>query len=414
MNCRQLPGQSISPFPNLRDAPACAKASAGRPTCAKASVGRPTCAKASAGRLSAFAEGESACGGNRETPCEFQPLPAAEIGSLSPERGSLLLIALWSLSLLTIFSIYLAYGVRYKVSLLERLDRRDNLHFIAEAGTKKAIFELMKDEPSQYDSLNEPWGNNENIFKQVKTGYGYFNLIHDYLDSDSGSRKVRYGIVDEERKVNLNKAELEVIRRIIMITTGLEQADAESLAASIIDWRDSDSKLTIPLGSAEDRYYRSLPNPYEAKDAEIEVFDELLLIRGMTEEILEKIKNYITIYSNGRININTAGGEVLMALDLNDELVEKIISFRLGEDTLEATFDDNIFISLSDIISKLGTFSELTPEEVASLSNLISSGKITTSSSNFMARSIAQLDDRQMEAICIFDREGKVLSWREG
>ena len=103
-----------------------------------------------------------------------------------------------------------------------------------------------------------------------------------------------------------------------------------------------------------------------------------------------------------------------MALDLNDELVEKIISFRLGEDTLEATFDDNIFISLSDIISKLGTFSELTPEEVASLSNLISSGKITTSSSNFMARSIAQLDDRQMEAICIFDREGKVLSWREG
>ncbi|MFH1578369.1 MAG: hypothetical protein ABIC18_04800 [Candidatus Omnitrophota bacterium] len=328
-------------------------------------------------------------------------------------RASILVITLWSLFLLGMFAIHLGYNARQKIEFVKILNSRDNLYFIAEAGVKRAIVELNKKEPSEYDVLNEAWGNNPGIFQEVGVGYGTFDVCYSYLDYHSGRYQTRYGLIDEERKVNLNKAELDVIQRLIMIVVGLGKTEAQGLAAAIIDWRDKDSGLLVPEGSAEDRYYRNLPNPYEAKDADFEVFDELLLVRGVSQELLEKIENYVTIYGDGRININTAGVEVLLALDLGIALVDKIISFRCGEDGIEANSDDNIFSSPNNITAELASFAELSIAELTSLHNLVSRGKLSTNSSNFMVRSIARLDNRQLETISIINREGEILSWRQ-
>lgn len=166
-------------------------------------------------------------------------------------------------------------------------------------------------------------------------------------------------------------------------------------------------------GSAEDRYYRNLSAPYEAKDADYEVLEELLLVRGMSQKILDKLKNYISIHSSGKVNINTASAEVLFALNLGSELIDKIISFRRGKDGIEATEDDNTFSSPSNIVEELNRFSELSDTESSKLSSLIFLGKISTNSNNFMVRSIAYLDEQKSEIVCTFDREGKILSWKE-
>jgi len=351
----------------------------------------------------------------RDTSCaNRKSVPEPNVRVSPDNSGSVLLLALWSLCLLTVFAIYLGYSVRQKILLIDIINSRDSLHFIAEAGVKKAIAELNKKEPSEYDALNEAWSNNPDIFKEINIGLGMFSVGYNYLDYQSGNQQTRYGLVDEERKLNLNKAELNEIQRLIMIATGFEEAEAQSLAASIVDWRDKDDKLSVPLGSAEDRYYRNLPNPYEAKDAEFEVFDELLMVRWMDQEVLDKLKDYITIYGNGTININTAPLQVLLALNLGNVLVDKIISFRNGEDEIEATSDDNIFTSPVDIITQLNQFSSLSPGETAILSNLISTGKISTSSKNFMIKSVAQLGKRELQVICIVNREARLLSWKEG
>ena len=329
-------------------------------------------------------------------------------------RGSVLLIALWSLCLLTVFAVYLGYGVRQKITLIERLNSRDNLHFIADAGLKQAIAELRREDRTEYDALNETWSDNPVLFQQVNIGHGEFSVCYNYPNFYSGFEETRYGLVDEERKLNLNTAGLDEIQRLITIVADFDETDAHRLAAAIVDWRDSDNKLSIPLGSAEDRYYRNLSNPYEAKDAEFEVFEELLLVRWMSQEVLDKLKNYITIYSNGNINLNTAPGQILLALNLTDELVDKIVSFRSGEDEIEATSDDNIFSSPSNIVTELSQFYELSDPEIASLSNLVSTGKISTGSSTFMVRSIAQLYKRELQIICVVNREGQILSWNEG
>ena len=56
------------------------------------------------------------------------------------------------------------------------------------------------------------------------------------------------------------------------------------LAASIIDWRDEDSEISP--GGAEDEYYLLLSEPYNCKNSELETVDEILLIKGASEELL--------------------------------------------------------------------------------------------------------------------------------
>jgi general secretion pathway protein K len=79
-----------------------------------------------------------------------------------------------------------------------------------------------------------------------------------------------------------------------------------------------------------------LPNPYKAKDANFDTIEELLLVKGMTTEILygdkEKrgIIDLLTIYSGkSQINVNAAAKEVLMAIPgITPEIADSIISFR--------------------------------------------------------------------------------------
>ncbi|MCK4519563.1 MAG: general secretion pathway protein GspK, partial [Candidatus Omnitrophica bacterium] len=234
-------------------------------------------------------------------------------------------------------------------------------------------------------------------------------------------------IIDEERKININKAQRSVIERLFRIV-GLSEMKAQNLSASIVDWRDKDSELSIPLGSAEDRYYRNLRDPYEAKDADFEVLDELLLVRGMTGEIFDEIKGFITIYGEGKVNINTASEDVLLSLGLHASVVNKILSFRYGQDMIEASADDNVFNSVSGITARLSQLYLLSAGEVANLSNLVSAKKVTVKSNNFMIKSIAKLDKKEtfLKIVCVFENfsEGsdesglnedeKIRYWREG
>jgi DNA uptake protein ComE-like DNA-binding protein len=56
------------------------------------------------------------------------------------------------------------------------------------------------------------------------------------------------------------------------------------IAAAIVDWRDADSTVT-PLG-AESPYYASLPVPSRPRNASFPTIRELLMVRGVTRELL--------------------------------------------------------------------------------------------------------------------------------
>ena len=87
---------------------------------------------------------------------------------------------------------------------------------------------------------------------------------------------------------------------------------ADIIVDSILDWKDADDLHR--LNGAESDYYLSLPNPYRAKDANFDTLEELLLVRGVTPEILygggetKGIIQYLTLRpdSSFTINVNVA------------------------------------------------------------------------------------------------------------
>jgi len=303
---------------------------------------------------------------------------------------------------------------------VRRLETRDKLHLIAQAGIRRAIAELKKeDEYASADALNERWSSNEDAFKEIEVGEGSFTISYQYIEPRGKMLQTRYGIIDEERKLNINKAEADEMGRLFRQVTQLSEWEANSLAASIVDWRDEDKQ---PLtGGAEEDYYRGLSSPYACKDAEFELTEELLLIKGMDPDIFARVKGYITVYGQGGVNINTASEQVLTSLGLNETLIYKIISFRCGQDGEEATADDNVFTQSSNILSQLSQFCALTPDELALLSRLISDGNLYTRSDNFMIKSSAQLKSESVRGsgssagtiTCVFKRDGRIRYWHE-
>ena len=52
----------------------------------------------------------------------------------------------------------------------------------------------------------------------------------------------------------------------------------------MIDWWDADHDITGVNGAERD-YYLSLDEPYECRDGDLPVIEELLLVKGVTEQI---------------------------------------------------------------------------------------------------------------------------------
>ena len=324
----------------------------------------------------------------------------------------------------------LGFGVRQKLILLKQMDAKNKLHFIAEAGIKSTVVELRKHDftSGEFSHLNESWSNNPLAFKEIQVGEGTFTVGYKYYLKDvnnSGEETInyeaeknppiRYGIIDEERKINLNTAEEDVLKRLFQNIVPLDDESATELACCVIDWRDEDSNFQNPAYGAEDSYYKNLEHPYKTKNAEYEILEELLLVKGMNGEIFDKAKDYLTVFGEGRININTASAEVLSALVLTNELASKILFFRYGADLEEATLDDNIFTSSSNIITELKKTIPLDLSEVAQLEVLISKGKLTTISRNFMIKSTAKLDNRNIthQITAIVGCKGEIKYWQE-
>lgn len=137
----------------------------------------------------------------------------------------------------------------------------------------------------------------------------------------------------------------EILFRLLM--SGRFAIDGELQALeiidSLVDWIDTNDE-ELPYG-AETGYYQSLENPYTARNNFIEFVDELLMVKGMTREVLygtdetEPLSGYITVHNTktGTININTAPVPVFMSLDdrISEEDATNIDEFRTDEDSFD-------------------------------------------------------------------------------
>jgi type II secretory pathway component PulK len=275
--------------------------------------------------------------------------------SVKASDGAVVILVLWILAILALLGL----GLGYAATLDQRLVgyQRDRLTalYLAKAGYFRALAELKRDATPQVDSFLDPWADNPEAFREAALGEGSVTVSYP-LRGEGGVDEVVYGVVDEERRVNLNTAPKAVLVRVPGMTG--EIADA------IVDWRAERA-----LGESRDRAF--------------EVLEELLLVEGMTDEVLQAVRPWVTIYGDGKVNLNTAPREVLKALGLGADLVDKLLRFRSGLDGVRGTGDDQMFASLTSAGSQLTAFDSLTPQETAELTNLIAQNRLKVTSSFF-------------------------------
>jgi len=107
---------------------------------------------------------------------------------------------------------------------------------------------------------------------------------------------------------------------------------ATDLCDAVADWIDEND---IPKpGGAESQWYTSRKPSFAAKNARLDTFEELALVKGFSGDVLEKIRPFVTVYAENSVaaplNINTAPKELLTSLDerISDTLAEQIIDYR--------------------------------------------------------------------------------------
>ena len=152
--------------------------------------------------------------------------------------------------------------------------------------------------------------------------------------------------------------------------------------------------------------------------------EELLLVRGMTEEIYKQISDYVTIWGGGQVNVNTVSPQVLAALGMSPGLREKILAARRGRDGEEGTGDDCLFDYTNDNGMAFSQAVPLTKQEITEMNMWFQSGLLGVRAQYFRARSEARLavatdgESQFSSEIKVIEsvfqgKDGKIIYWRE-
>ena len=256
------------------------------------------------------------------------------------ERGMALLLVLAVIGVLSV--ALLAFNDRTESAMERAFYFQDQVQLkaMAESGVDIGLALLHRDrQTGEHDSLVEEWS--------LMAGREFGGLFQD--------GELRVEITDLSGRFPINRlvprgasgsaSDAEAFRALLvrLLASGEftveDEIEAQIIVDSLTDWLDSDN-APRPYG-AENDYYLSLELPRPARNGPVESVDELLQIRGMSRALLygndEKkgLDEYINIYGNGPININTAPLLLLQVLapGVSEFDVEIIDEFRKSEDS---------------------------------------------------------------------------------
>jgi hypothetical protein len=154
--------------------------------------------------------------------------------------------------------------------------------------------------------------NNPNLFQAIAvsnqdaTNVCNFSVVAPDLNENGMLSGIRFGLQDESARLNLNTLVIldensEGLMAAVSLLGAVEDATTaptslasalllglpgmtEELADAILDWLDADDEPR-PYG-AEVEYYSGLPTPYEPTNGPLHSVEELLLVSGMTPDLL--------------------------------------------------------------------------------------------------------------------------------
>lgn len=224
-------------------------------------------------------------------------------------------------------------------------------------GGYHAALTLLKNDTNSYDGPGDLW---YGTFPPIPFGEGsvMVKIEDEKARFNMKNLVTAYGYEDKRRSVMLSR---------IFSTLAIEQ----TLVDGLVDWQDTDD-IELPNG-AELLYYNYLEPPHFPRNDKFITTGELLLVKGFDRDLFflspalrdpfgneaySSLDRYITVYGDGRININTAPAPVLLCIseDIDEFIVDDIIEYR-----------ENNHFSDEEDLKKVESISDTLYDEISSL-----------------------------------------------
>ena len=282
--------------------------------------------------------------------------------------GIALIICLIVITLLSVFVIEYSFLSRIDANITGNWENERRAFYLAEGGVNFGIY-LLKRDKANVDSLLDEWA------EAVPP-----------IPVDEGVIKLE--INDEDGKININ--------RLIDKNGKLNRSLIIAVKRLFLEF-DVEPEVTLAiLGRLEEE--QDLPAESSGSDSGTGFFRT----KGELEKFagLESCFNCLTIYSSGKININTAPVPVLMALSksINEELAKAIVRYRVSRP----------FSS----VSQIGHVPGIMPDMVAEIKKLA-----TVKSTFFTVKCSALVNEswNTTEAVIGREKKGlKIIFWKSG
>jgi len=208
------------------------------------------------------------------------------------KNGLVLIAVLWIVVVLTVIVAIL--GRKSRLDSKVCLARMEGIRckWACRAGVERAIAILNEDE-RETDCLIDLWSDNYIDFNDIPLERCTFTVW----------------VTDEASKLNINTATREQLLGLPYMV--------EEIADAIIDWRDTDE--TPGEVGLEGGYYENLPFGYLPRNGPFRTIRELLLVRGVTEELFYGEDTNL----NGRLDYNEKDGQASPPLDNGDDWLDQ-------------------------------------------------------------------------------------------
>ncbi|MDO9541999.1 MAG: type II secretion system protein GspK [Kiritimatiellia bacterium] len=336
--------------------------------------------------------------------------------------GSVLIIVLWVIGLLSMFVMAFAFDMHVEARIVSTWRKRLKAEYLAKAGVELARMALLETadpkvtdpEVSGYVSEGSDSARRSATVSLSRGGGAE-------MSRQLGEGTVMVRIRPENARINLNsiininnRDETFQLWEPLFETAGVPFDQRDALIDCLIDWVDQD-ELTH-LNGVESEYYQNLIPPYQSKNAPIDTVDELALIKGFNDELIpdatqtvyEAVAHFLTTYAEDRtININAVDHDTLMAFfGIDSPLAEEIIFQRSGPDGEQGTEDDTPFKNLQDLLARVPALNQSVGPYVS-----------FTSKGRFYIQSSGKVGDVERVCACVVlltKNKLTVLSWIEG
>jgi general secretion pathway protein K len=206
---------------------------------------------------------------------------------IAHQRGFALLIVLWTVGFLALLGTQIVAAGRSDTQLADNLKQEAILAAAADGAVQNVVFRML--------AARDPGFQADGLLREVQIGQTPVLVL----------------VANETDRVNLNTAASALLRALFQ-EVGAAPAQANRLAAAVLDWRTSGA-IARPNG-AKGRDYAAAGVSYGPPGTPFQTVDELKDVLGMTPALFARVAPHVTVFTDGDPDFSTRDPVVNRAL----------------------------------------------------------------------------------------------------